>query len=132
MKSKYINVGDILKIDQDQNIPCDVVLLSSSNDQGNCYLTTANLDGETNLKVIHSFMIMMIILLYFTFRTEYNFVKISNDISNSHTIFLTRYNFVNLPILYLFNSISITNIIRTNDQKLTRSLLQKNYYNIDA
>lgn len=87
MKSKYINVGDILKIDQDQNIPCDVVLLSSSNDQGNCYLTTANLDGETNLKVIHSFMIMMIILLYFTFRTEYNFVKISNDISNSHTIF---------------------------------------------
>lgn len=28
-----------------------MVLLSSSNKEGKCYITTANLDGETNYKV---------------------------------------------------------------------------------
>ena len=55
MKSKYINVGDVVKIYEDQSLPCDVVLLASSNEQGKCYLTTANLDGETNLKVSRAF-----------------------------------------------------------------------------
>jgi hypothetical protein len=27
------------------------VLISTSNNEGKCYITTANLDGETNLKV---------------------------------------------------------------------------------
>ena len=28
-----------------------MVLLSSSDEEGSCFITTANLDGETNLKV---------------------------------------------------------------------------------
>ena len=32
-------------------VPCDMLILSSSNEDGTCYITTANLDGETNLKV---------------------------------------------------------------------------------
>ena len=32
-------------------IPCDMVLLSSDDVDGECSITTANLDGETNLKV---------------------------------------------------------------------------------
>ena len=51
VKSKDIHVGDIVKVTNKMNIPCDMVLLSSSNADGTCYITSANLDGETNLKV---------------------------------------------------------------------------------
>ena len=33
----------------DQPFPCDLLLLYTEGDK--CYITTANLDGETNLKV---------------------------------------------------------------------------------
>ncbi|PRP74084.1 phospholipid-transporting ATPase 2-like isoform 1 [Planoprotostelium fungivorum] len=34
----------------DQEIPCDIVVLSSSEKDGSCYIQTSNLDGETDLK----------------------------------------------------------------------------------
>lgn len=40
-----------MKVPSNCDIPCDMVLLSSSEPCGQCYITTANLDGETNLKV---------------------------------------------------------------------------------
>jgi P-type E1-E2 ATPase len=46
-----LRVGDIVKLVLDQPVPCDVLLISSSDDTGVCFVTTANLDGETNLKV---------------------------------------------------------------------------------
>lgn len=38
------------QIHQDEFLPCDVILLSSSESKGICYIETKNLDGETNLK----------------------------------------------------------------------------------
>lgn len=44
-------MGDIVKVKVNQGFPCDLVMLSSYDPEGKCYVTTANLDGETNLKV---------------------------------------------------------------------------------
>jgi len=44
-------VGDMLLVSQDEEFPADVVPLYCSGDSGNCYVSTANLDGETNLKL---------------------------------------------------------------------------------
>jgi phospholipid-transporting ATPase len=45
-----VRVGDLVKVVKDQFIPCDLVMLSSSEEQGSCYIETSSLDGETNLK----------------------------------------------------------------------------------
>ncbi|CEP63298.1 aminophospholipid-translocating P4-type ATPase DNF1 LALA0_S07e06964g [Lachancea lanzarotensis] len=51
---KNVQVGDIVRIHNDDEIPADIVLLSSSDADGGCYLETKNLDGETNLKIRQS------------------------------------------------------------------------------
>ncbi|RCH81404.1 hypothetical protein CU097_000194, partial [Rhizopus azygosporus] len=47
---KELNVGDYVKIENDQDIPADIVILSTSETDNICYVETQNLDGETNLK----------------------------------------------------------------------------------
>ncbi|GLT75815.1 hypothetical protein SLA2020_475120 [Shorea laevis] len=47
---KHIQVGEIIKIHANETIPCDMVLLSTSDPTGVAYVQTINLDGESNLK----------------------------------------------------------------------------------
>jgi len=51
---KNVQVGDFVRIYNDDQIPADIVILSTSDADGVCYVETKNLDGETNLKIRHS------------------------------------------------------------------------------
>ena len=45
-----LQVGQILRIGNHEEVPADIVLLATSEEEGRCFIETCNLDGETNLK----------------------------------------------------------------------------------
>ena len=45
---KNVRVGDFVRIYNDDELPADVLILSTSEEEGGCYVETKNLDGETN------------------------------------------------------------------------------------
>uniref|UniRef100_A0A8K9USY0 Phospholipid-transporting ATPase n=1 Tax=Oncorhynchus mykiss TaxID=8022 RepID=A0A8K9USY0_ONCMY len=49
-QSRKLRVGDVVLIKEDETFPCDLILLSTSREDGTCFVTTASLDGESSHK----------------------------------------------------------------------------------
>lgn len=48
-----VKVGDFVKIYENEQLPADIVICATSEEEDVCYIETKNLDGETNLKSRH-------------------------------------------------------------------------------
>ncbi|CAH6723659.1 phospholipid-transporting ATPase Dnf1p [[Candida] jaroonii] len=48
---KDVCVGDFIRVRSNEEVPADMIIISTSDAEGNCFIETKNLDGETNLKM---------------------------------------------------------------------------------
>uniref|UniRef100_A0A8D0D6S0 Phospholipid-transporting ATPase n=1 Tax=Sander lucioperca TaxID=283035 RepID=A0A8D0D6S0_SANLU len=53
-QSRKLRVGDVILMKENETFPCDLILLSTSRDDGTCYVTTASLDGESSHKTYYA------------------------------------------------------------------------------
>ncbi|XP_048834604.1 phospholipid-transporting ATPase IH-like isoform X5 [Brienomyrus brachyistius] len=53
-QSCRLQVGDIVLVKEDETFPCDLIVLSTSRQDGTCFVTTASLDGESSHKTYYA------------------------------------------------------------------------------
>lgn len=66
-KWEDIKVGNVIKLKSGDAVPADMLILSTSEDDGICFVETSNIDGETNLKQKRSVRRVNNQLTYFPF-----------------------------------------------------------------
>jgi phospholipid-translocating ATPase len=49
--SSSLRVGDLVRLEKNQRVPADMVLLHTSDSSGTCFIRTDQLDGETDWKL---------------------------------------------------------------------------------
>lgn len=77
-----VRVGDIIVCVSENFFPSDILLLSSSEPNGMCYIETANLDGETNLKIRQSLPSTSVCLSSELMKTTLDNASIECDLPN--------------------------------------------------
>ena len=91
VQAKDLRVGDIIKVVDGACLPCDVVLLASSNSDGRCHITSVNLDGETSLKVSLFSVLYIVLEVYECKCTCNNFECLASDVLPLWLMFLSNY-----------------------------------------
>ena len=74
-----INVGNIIKVKKEENIPADLLIIKTSLKNGFCYMQTSNLDGETTLKPREALHLTQQKLKYESPKTFRNVLNPIND-----------------------------------------------------
>ncbi|KAJ8774614.1 hypothetical protein K2173_017060 [Erythroxylum novogranatense] len=82
---KNLRVGDIVKVEKDEFFPADLLLLSSSYEDGTCYVETMNLDGETNLKLKQAVDVTSVLLEDSNFKDFKAMVKCEDPNANLYS-----------------------------------------------
>lgn len=77
-----VKVGDIVKCMSENFFPSDILLIASSEPNGMCYIETANLDGETNLKIRQSLACTSVCVSSEQIKSTLNDAVIECDIPN--------------------------------------------------
>ena len=49
-ESQNLQPGDLVRVEENETFPADLIMISNSNAKGIAFVNTMNLDGETNLK----------------------------------------------------------------------------------
>ena len=80
---KHIRVGEVVKVHAHETIPCDLLLLKTSDPTGLAYVQTINLDGESNLKTRYA-RLELAPQLETTSRLEKNFSQSSQSSHHNH------------------------------------------------
>ncbi|KAF3656457.1 putative serine/threonine-protein kinase fray2-like isoform X2 [Capsicum annuum] len=86
-----LRVGDLIKVFKDEYFSADLLLLSSSYEDGICYVETFNLDGVTNLKVKHALNITSSLNDDSSFQNCKAVVKCEDPNENLYTFIGTLY-----------------------------------------
>lgn len=98
-KWKDLRVGDLVKVSKDEYFPADLLLLSSSYEDGICYVETMNLDGETNLKLKHALEVTSSLSDEESFKNFVAVVKCEDPNENLYTFIGTlHYNGTQYPL----------------------------------
>ena len=130
-KSETLEVGEIILIKNNSQIPCDCIFLFSSFEEGICYLETSSLDGEKTLKEKEGNKIITSRLKEIDFKLNYD----KYDLFNYNISGFCQCDFPN-PDFHSFdgkikldiNNIQINNdyLPLTNHQILYKGALLKN------
>lgn len=84
MEEKWaqVQVGDVIRMENDQFVAADVLLLSTSEPNGLCYIETAELDGYVHLRFKHIFLLHIL-------RLHLRGFLVKNPVHSTHVGLLT-------------------------------------------
>ncbi|VDP33961.1 unnamed protein product [Schistosoma mattheei] len=80
-KSKNLHVGDVILCKNNEEFPCDLIILATSNHNCKCYITTSNLDGENTIKT--NYCLLDTQNVYKNYINDSMNYTLNNDILNS-------------------------------------------------